>query len=296
MSQRRKDPIVPRLLTSLSAVFLLALLVVSPAAAQQAERGPIATADDLLRDLETVGNDIRTLSARVRYTRIFALEGDEQVRDGNLWYLDWPEGENSPRQRGFAIQFDRLRMGDRIDEVSRRYAFDGEWLLEADGETRVATRRQVVAPGERFDPLKLGEGPFPVPIGQKRDEILERFAAELLPADIGLSDPQLRAVVQAKPTYQLRLTPRERYAEDMELAEIRLWYPADTLLPRLAWTRSLDGNESWVLLTQVKLNDALPPGVTDTTPPSGGWDVQIMPYRDPRLPSAPSQPGTEGGS
>lgn len=292
-----------------AAATLTALTVLSATSAGQTTATQSAqpdrsfeTVDDLLIALEDAGSDIRTLTANIRYTRVFALEGDEQVRDGTLWYLHWPEGPpnddgvRKPAERGFSIEFTRARMGERIDDVSRRYAFDGEWLLETDGETRVATRQQVVPPGQTFDPLRLGEGPFPVPIGQKREQIVERFDAELVETTENIWDETLELIVTAKPTYQLKLTPKPKYASDIELAEIRLWYPADTLLPRLAWTQSLDGNESWILLTQVKVNDALPPDATSTVPPAGDWDVQIMPYRDTRRTSAQPDPMNTGAA
>jgi len=43
-------------------------------------------------------------------------------------------------------------------------------------------KRQVVAPGESFDPLSI-DGPFPLPLGQKRETVLARFDVKLIEDD-----------------------------------------------------------------------------------------------------------------
>lgn len=253
----------------------------------------INTADDLLLALERTGEDLRTLQAGIRYTKVFALAGDEQIRTGKLYYRDEgapgivEPGQPGPAGRAFAVHFETLQLGRgegaRLDREERSYIFDGEWLVEKMPEARQMIKRQVVPPGQRFDPLRVGEGPFPIPIGQKRSEILERFEAELVDAadELELIDPTgaLAARVARTPAYQVRLTPRSAYADELKLAEIRLWYRADTLLPFLAWTLTSAEDESIVELIGVKTNEFLPAGVMDTRSPDRGWDVEIREWR-----------------
>ena len=49
-------------------------------------------ADELLGALETAGNDVRRLSAVVRYVKTFAIQGDTQQRDGTLAFVSTPAG------------------------------------------------------------------------------------------------------------------------------------------------------------------------------------------------------------
>ena len=237
---------------------------------------------ELLEALETADQGIERLGADIIYRRLFALAGDTQVRDGSFAY-ERTEAEDGTPDRRFRIDFERLYVGDKLDEgYSKTYIFDGEWLAEIEG--RQFNRRQVVPPGEKFDPLAIGEGPFPWPVGQRADDILERFAAELRPSPEGLEDqPDMRAVAQAKSLTQLLLVPRADSDMADEFEEIRLWYDATTeaLLPRLARTVAIDGDESYILLTNVAENgEAFDGGVFDTRPPQEpGWNVHISPFR-----------------
>jgi len=251
----------------------------------------IETADDLLRALETAGNDVRQLSALVRYIKTFDIQGDTQKREGRLAFVSTPaadgasEGDDVSYDRRFAIAFERLELdnGRRIEDAStgylERYIFDGEWLAEVRPFDKQFIRRQVVAPGEKWDPLRLGEGPFPIPIQQRRADILERFDAELLD---GLDDVVQRSVrgVAGK-CYQLRLTPKAE-ANEKDLQEIRVWYQRDTMLPRMAKTISQSGDESFVLLKDLQINgDAeVSEAELTTAPPKdrAGWNITVEPY------------------
>ena len=80
------------------------------------------------------------------------------------------------------MTFDTLIVADRRESIGQHYAFDGQWVVEKTPADKQFTKRQVVPPGEDFDPLRIGEGPFPVPVGQRKADILDRFDAEILPA------------------------------------------------------------------------------------------------------------------
>lgn len=250
--------------------------------------GAIRTADDLLTALETADAGLKTLTAGIRYDRTFEIAGDRQVREGTLYFEARPR-EADRADRRFSIRFDRLIVGQRVRDEVKEFIFDGEWLVEKlPGEKpKMFTKRQVVPPGERFDPLRIGEGPMPIPIGQRREDILSRYAAELVPADSDLSELELKTFV--KESYQLKLTPRADRPDEDEFREIRLWYrqspavggqPA-MLLPRMARTINRSGDESVVQLINVQVNGPIPADVmkTDTPGPKDGWDVQVIPFR-----------------
>ncbi len=273
-------------------------LILTPAQAQDVaelrQNAAIETTDELLLALERSGEDLRTFQAKIIYTKLFPFEGDEQERTGRLYYVveqaaldaDSDGGDEAGQEprRTFAVHFDTLRFDDRIERgEDRSFVFDGQWLVEKLHKERQMFRRQVVPPGERFDPLRLGEGPFPIPIGQKREQILERFEAELLATDAGIemldSDVADWLTSEHYPTYQLRLTPRAEFADELDLAEIRIWYLKRDLLPRAAWTRAVNGNESTIqLLGQIK-NGEVAAEMMDTSVPRTGWDVETTEWR-----------------
>lgn len=283
---------------------------VKEAGAKPAAPGAIATADDLLNALETADADLRTLTADIRYDRTFEIQGDRQVREGKLYFQSRPQGEANNRK--FAISFSKLIVGPRIREakddptVVKDFIFDGEWLVERlPGEKPpMFTKRQVVPPGERFDPLRIGEGPMPIPIGQRRQDILSRYDAQLMAAEADVDDDALKKFV--KDAYQLKLTPRAERTDQDEFREIRLWYrpsPAaegqgkGPLLPRMARTVNRSGDESIVQLINVQVNKPIPEQVMDTrTPgPKDGWDVQIIPFRQDLKSPGEAEPARSGG-
>ncbi|TVQ63153.1 MAG: hypothetical protein EA378_02345 [Phycisphaerales bacterium] len=253
---------------------------------EQGEPGEIASVDDLLRALESAGGDISNLTARVQYTRTFAIAGDTQTRQGQLFYEKATLISSAgPRpvieMKRFAVRFETLILqGGRVEEEIKDYVFDGEWFVERTPGSRQFIKRQVVPPGEVFDPLKVGEGPFPLPIGQKRDDILAEYEASMVDPAEDLNESLAGFVTREAGTYRLRLIPRDPGAS---AREVEVWYRTDTLLPRLARTVSAEGDESFVQLVDVRQNEAaeIEPGIFNiqTPRPGSGWDVRVEPWR-----------------
>jgi hypothetical protein len=258
------------------------------------------TADDLLNALETADQGLQSLTADVKYDRTFEIQGDRQIHLGRLWFVsDPPKSAGDPPQRKFAIHFDRVFIGPVQRTQDKTYIFDGQWMMEKDGESKFFQKKQVVGPGEHFDPLKVGEGPFVLPIGQRKGDILKRFNVELLPSGAGLdaakdaTEEDKQAAESAKGdvegAYQLKLTPRDG-AKDDDFSEVRLWYKRGKqgeLLPRMARTVNPAGDVSLVLLINVEVQLAgkpenaaakVPPETLDTTPPPG-WDGTTQAWR-----------------
>jgi len=182
----------------------------------------------------------------------------------------------------------------------RTYIFDGQWFMEKDAVGKFYQKRQVAPPGERVDPLRLGQGPIAIPIGQRKKDILDRFDVELLPSDAGLDVPKdaprsekeaaERRKADVDGAWQLHLTPKPRFAEEEDFTDIRLWYkrgPDGSILPRMARTVNKQSDVSNVLL----INDqaqrsgrpenpkaSVPAEVMDTTPPQG-WDGRTAEWR-----------------
>ena len=225
--------------------------------------GGIRTAADLLDQLESADEDLKSLDADILYERVFGLEGDVQERRGKLYYVDTkartPDGKPGAGSRKFAIHVQWLKLG-RQEPMRQDHLmiFDGEWLVEKQAGEKQIVKRQITRAGQGFDPLKVGEGPFPLPIGQKRQDILSRFDAVLLKPTEGLvantpaMQKQLDKFVEG--THQIKLTPRQ-HDPNAELSEIRLWYREDPklkrLLPRLARTVTPQGDVSLVQLVNL---------------------------------------------
>lgn len=273
----------------------------APPAAAVPAAAPFKNVNELLAALEASGEKINTLECDLMYERRFKLQGDIHTRQGKLFYNSVRSGKpGEPPLRSFAIRFSSLTIDDVRRDQDKEYVFDGQWLVERSAKQKQYIAREVARPGERFDPLRLGEGPMPIPIGQKAAEILARYDAEMLPLGDGIADePVFLDAATKRSQAQLRLKPRAERAKDDEFKEIRLWYTRDTdgtLLPRLARTVTRSGDISFVLLTAMKKNGTLPPNAIQIeAPPKGdGWDIQYQEgrFKEEGAPKpAPKAPG-----
>ena len=262
---------------------LLISALVSVGCAAEPGDTTVLSADDpavqLLDQLDARGRKLQSFQARVKYTREQGLLGDSQLRIGSIEYH---AGETAK----FAIRFTHLVVDDALREKRSAYIFDGQWLAEVNIDEKQFIRRQIVAPGETYDPLKIGEGPFPFPIGQKRDEVLRQFTAELVaPAE---DDPANTKHLQLKPR-----THPQTGKPTSEFTTVDIWYDAETLLPVKIVTYEKEADNT----TIVELVDAKVDTIDDeaakqlfdiTTPPVGsGWRVEVKPL-ERAAPPAPT--------
>ena len=152
---------------------------------------------------------VHDVRARIRWELQYVLQDEDEIQRkfGRLWFK-----MTRPVAR-FKIRFDRKVVGTRSEKLDEEHTFDGVWYTELRSETRTLTRRQIRKPDDPLDPYKLGEGPFPLPFGQKKADILREFDVKLIdePADrkAGLD--------------HLRLTPRPGTRLADEYAWIDFW-------------------------------------------------------------------------
>ena len=245
-----------------------------------------ADADALLAAVEHISETLRDFSANVTLETTDDVTGDTERRLGRLVFV---QDEDKPTTRRFAVVFDKFIDGSgRMDERAMRYLYADGWLTEADFTQRTLVRRQLARPGEQYDPLKPGEGPVPLPIGQRKADVLARFEATLAEA------PQSALLLKsARPVVGVRLRPKAGAAE-RDLTEAFVWYDLQTLAPVGVEANRANGR-TVVSLRGAQLNagldDAqrallsLASGTTD------GWRVDERP-----LPAASSGGAAPGGA
>lgn len=252
------------------------------------------SAENFLGVLERADERISTIQGELMWDKEFAIAGDTQTRIGKL-YFSSPRSDSGPRTRKFGVEIETLVLGGRIEKKPESYIFDGEWLIEKRPLEKQAIKRRIVPPGEKFDPLKIGEGPFPIPIGQKKADILARYDARLTEVAEGLDSDELRQFAQD--CTQIVLTPKP--GADNNFDEIRLWYkPAEGVegnpyLPRMARTVAVSGDIAVIRLINMQANAAIPDGVLSTDVQGEGWVVQVKEFREPKQ-GGQNQPKPEG--
>lgn len=157
----------------------------SPTSAPAAAAGaPLSSGDQkidaILDRLEEKGRIIKGLTCRLVYTHVLIDPVESRkVKEGTLLFA-----RAEPNSR-FLVQFDKMIADGVIRKSAEYYGFDGRWLIERNDRARTIHKYEVAREGERRDPFRIGEGPFPLPFGQKRAEILANFKVTLEPFAAG---------------------------------------------------------------------------------------------------------------
>ncbi len=239
-----------------------------------------ADARELLIELERSGDDLRTFRARVATHKLDAVLGKRTIHGGTFLLRIDPDTDN--RQFAFLIDF-TSRAGRKANE---HVIFDGAWLAEVNHNAKQVILRQIVPEGETFDPLKLGEGPFPMPIGQSAVEVARRFNVDTVdPPATGV----LGALGQDPNVHGLKLTPKPGTAEAKDLREVQIFYDRAARTPRgvIVVENQGDGenyDQRLTLLTSVERNPAFTPEqraslrIDDFDP--NEWRIDRTPYAE----------------
>ncbi|MBX3373259.1 MAG: hypothetical protein KF817_05440 [Phycisphaeraceae bacterium] len=227
--------------------------------------------------IERAADGIQALVARLRLREINDFTGQTTLRLGRLIYRLGAEGE----PRSLSVVFDQRIEGSRMRPQATRYTFSGRWFVEIDGEQRLFSRAEIVAAGETFDPLAIGRGPVPIPVGQPRSEVLRRFTVTRAEAP---DDPLLQQFRGRDDAYVLDLRPRPGAAEARDVQSLILVYDAATDLPLGVHLTTPSGDVRTALLEDLEQRVALTAeelAMLSVEPPTEpGWIVTDRPFGD----------------
>ena len=234
-------------------------VVVKPVASAQSTPGN-ASVKIWLQRLDQRGKTLKNFSADIRMC-IHHLRTDEKdINIGKIWY------QRSKGRTRFDIRFNILVVDGAI---ARRHAdhdivFDGRWLIDRDGAAKIFRKTRIAPPGKRFNPLKLGQGPIPIPIGQNPKVVEKEFFVSLI-----------------KPTKKegnlihLRLVPRDRHA--FTFRRLELWIDPELDLPVRILRIDPDSTPTLAVLTHVKINTPFHHNFHLSPPPANaGWTIDIQ--------------------
>lgn len=205
--------------------WFLSLLAIGLAAAPlPAERLPAdAPLEQVLDALDARGDGLKTFAADVAMTDIDNQTGDDKKRTGNVVYERTDAGDVRMK-----IDFTRKVIDGRVIPERIVYLLRDGWLTDRDYTGKVEINRQVLKPGEKIDLLKLGEGPFPLPIGQDKEEVLKQFDVQKLDPAEGLDADD---VERFKDTIHLKLQPKAGTDLHDQFTEIEVWIDPESHMP-----------------------------------------------------------------
>lgn len=154
---------------------------------------------DVLAELERSGREIVSIAGGVELTETDNVTGASPTRSGTIRLL------RTTDQTRLHVDFTQTSDGQRIRRERVEYLLVDGWAIERDHQTKREIRRQLRAEGETFDPLQLGEGPLPLPIGQPVDRVMEQFDVTRVPPDAG---DERMVFVELRPKRGTRLFDR----------------------------------------------------------------------------------------
>lgn len=237
----------------------------------------IETADGLLRRLEESADDLNSFDARLVYHKIDPFGGREAF-GGRIVYRVDDAQEGEARRRRFAIKFDEHVIEGQRRARNEHIIFDGAWLTEIRRDEKELIKRQIVPPGEVFDPLKIGEGPFPLPIGQPRDEVQARFETALVEPP---ADDLVKALLREREVIGLQLTPRAETPEAEEYEKVAIYYDPETLLPVIVDAHTTGGARKVINLRDARRNVEIDAALLDADVRiDDTWRVDVKPWRE----------------
>lgn len=248
----------------------------------------------LLREVEAATASLRDFQADVTVDRVDALTEESERRMGRI-ALSMSGGITTAAHGAGAddaaapvpaggtshivLVLDRFIGPDgRADESRRLFIYEGGWFAEIDEERRQFVNRQLVPPGQTFNPLRVGEGPLPIPIGQRADDALAFF--EPMPVMV----PTTGLLKSLEGVRGVRLTPRPGSVDAQETLAVDLYYDQRSLLPRGVVQRRAGGGRVEVLLRKPVMNEGLSEADRAlmhirTPDPREGWSVDVRPWK-----------------
>lgn len=228
----------------------------------------------LLDKLEKNAADLQAFTAKIAYEKEDAVLGRNELRTGELIYrLDPKTGEKS-----FAALFDSTIINGTKRNSPMHYIFNGRWLAEIDQQKKQFIKREIVPPGKQLDPLKLGEGPFPLPIGQPKSEVLARFDVTMMEL------PKEGLLKDLKDVDGLLLVPKAGTKEARDFARVGLFYDRKTLLPVGINAIEKNNDRKTIRLSDVQRNPSLTEDdlqkLNIQEPDARQWHIDVRPWQE----------------
>lgn len=215
----------------------------APAAAQPGGLAPDASADAVLDALDRRGEALKSFDANVKLSETDVSTQLSSTRLGHVWFQ-----KKSPDDARLRVLLDKKEDKNSVVNDKIEYLLDGGWLDDRDYNKRIEVRRQVLKPGEKINLLKLGEGPFPLPIGQKKEDVKKLFEVKKVKPD--KDDPA--------GTVHLLLKPIKGTQFARRFSAIDVWVDSKTAMPRRIDTLDLkETTTRSTELTDVRINPEL---------------------------------------
>jgi outer membrane lipoprotein-sorting protein len=227
--------------------------------------------DEILDALDATGKNLKDFTADVTLITEDLTLATESSKEGKILFQK-PANANARVK----VEFSQRSNGNLSRPEHVVYLLNDGWLTTRQYDQKPPTedRKQVLKPGEKIDLLKLGEGPFPLPIGQDKADVHKNFTVKKIPP--GKEDPTWDQTVH------LELTPLDPQSSlGRKFKKIDVWTDLKQQMP--VQIQTLDVNEAETNTTELK-NLKLNAGLTDKDfvlePVGNDWNRVTEPFTD----------------
>jgi len=224
-----------------------------------------ADVDAVLNQLHTRGADLKSMAADVKLmTRDSDLGDDDwDANVGTMVLERKPDDDTRVR-----VTFTERTRGKRTEKARRDYVIDGPSLVDRDWKAKKQTTRIVRRPGEKLDLFKLGEGPFPMPLGQKPEDVRKEFTVK----------PAAPEKPTAGVTY-IELTPIAGSPMAQRFSRVTVGVNSD------GWPVEVETSDknavivTRAVLSNIRVNNAVAGKEFELEPIDDSWDKIDVPYQ-----------------
>jgi outer membrane lipoprotein-sorting protein len=225
----------------------------------------------VLDEMDAAGKALTTVRAKFDYELNQTLYSDITKRKGEILY-----------------QAPNLLRFEFTDKPQETYVFDGRTLFDKKDATKQLITWEVRTADEpAVDSLEIGKTPFPLPFGQRKENVLKHFTASL--------DKQEQAKDKEKRTV-LVLTPRKNTEMAKSYTQILLWLDPKLHIPTRARLDDPSDNVTTIDFRSLETNK--PIDAKSFARPDVPQDYEIVPNRKesgtPRPATATPAPAPTG--
>jgi outer membrane lipoprotein-sorting protein len=223
-----------------------------------------ATVDQVLDGLRTRGDTLKCLSADVSLAHTDQTTATTDTESGKILLQQRAGGTSRVR-----VAFNQRTEDQKYFAEDHEFTLADGWLVDRDGIRKHEDRRQVVRPGEQINLFQLGDGPFPLPIGQKKEDVLRDFDVKLVPVQKDDAPDWVHLTLKPKPETKLA----------RKFAQIDVYVNRQTGMPERIVTLDAGGQATRTAdLTHVNLDVQLSDSDFALPPLGPGWDQVEEPF------------------
>ena len=202
---------------------------------------PDPAVDKILDRLEA--KNIKDIECKIVYVKEDPVFNGKEEFAGTLLFK-----EDKPNPL-FHIRFDTSTQNGRVANKKEWHVFDGRWYIEAREKTKSIVKHEILAQGQQRQLFRLGQGPFPLPFGQKKADIIANLSVKLVPADA--KDPPNSDHLECKPLPGTDI--------DKKYDTIHFWIDRTKDMPvRVRTIEKAEGNQITASFSNEKINSGMP--------------------------------------